>query len=200
MTIVELEHIDNLQDFGKGWDQLLSKSLDNHPFLTSEWLTAWWKHFGQNKELKLFTAGSEESVSLVIPVMYSAYQVFGSYYRKVGFVGSPESDYHSFVVTNLSNAVKNVHELIKNIMEDSDSDCVIFDEVPNDSATARLLEQINGTSFGATNSLTGSCAYISLPNTKESFLQNLGSNMRRNLKVWEKASFEGLQGRFCKIR
>lgn len=54
MAILELQRINELNDFEIEWNQLLSNSLDNNPFLTYEWLTLWWKHFGTGKELKLY--------------------------------------------------------------------------------------------------------------------------------------------------
>src|SRR5450756_195357 len=116
MAILELQRINELNDFEIEWNQLLSNSLDNNPFLTYEWLTLWWKHFGNGKELKLFTLENEGKVSLVVPVMYSTCKVLGSKRTKVEFVASGDSDYQSFIVTNFQEAAKGMNQLIEDIM------------------------------------------------------------------------------------
>ena len=127
MAIIELQRFDERNDFETWWNQLLSNSLDNHPFLTYEWLTLWWKHFGKGKELKLFTVENEREASLVVPIMYSTCKVLGSRRTRAEFVASGDSDYQSFIVTNFQEATRGVNQLIESIMEDSnDADCVVF--------------------------------------------------------------------------
>jgi len=199
MAILEFQRIDEINCFETDWNQLLSQSFDNNPFLTYEWLTSWWKHFGKGRELKLFTSESHGAVSLVVPVMYSKCKVFGSRRRKVEFVASGDSDYQCFLVTNFQNAAKNVNQLIERIIEDSiDSDRVVFGEVPEDSFTARLIEDVKGEGFEVTRSATSICPYVPLPDNYEIFSQSLGSNMRRNLKVGEKQALKDFRVDFVK--
>ena len=199
MAILELQPIERLNDFETGWDQMVSKSLDNHPFLTYEWLTSWWKHFGKGKELKLFTSRHDGAISLAIPVMYSTRRVFGMKHSKVEFAAAPESDYNVFLVTSFQEASRTVDELIASMMEDStDADCVVFEDVPENSLTSRLLEKVNGEGLGGSCSVTNSCPYIPLPHSFELFLQSLGPNMRRNLKVWERQALEDYRVEFVR--
>ena len=185
-AILELHQISEVKDLELGWNQLLSRCVDKSPFSTYEWLTLWWKHFGRNKELKFFFAEKEGKVSLAIPVMYSTCRVFGLRRCRVAFVASPDSDYQIFLVNDFRRATESLNELIESIMNDSHADCIVFSEVPEASATARLLENLNGKSFAVSSRLISSCPYVSLPNSFEVFLQSLGSNLRRNLKVWER--------------
>ena len=197
MAILESQRIDELNEFEAGWNQLLSRSLDNQPFLTYEWLTSWWKHFGKGKERKLFTAESQGAVSLVVPIMYSSYRVFGSKRCRAEFVAAGNSDYQVFLVTSVREAAISLNQLIESLMEDSnDTDYVVFGEVPEDSVTARLLEGIKGEGFGVSRSITSSCPYIPLPEDYETYRQTLGSNMRRNLKIWEKQALKDYKVEF----
>jgi CelD/BcsL family acetyltransferase involved in cellulose biosynthesis len=196
LAILELQRIDELDDFETRWNHLLSRSLDNQPFLTYEWLTSWWKHFGKGRELKLFTAESEGAVSLVIPVMYSTHRAFGLKHCRAEFVSASDSDYQVLLLTNFHEATRSIKQLIKSIMEDADADLLILGEVPEDSATAKLLENVSGGKFGVSRSITNSCPYVPLPSSYEIFLQTLGSNMRRNLKVWEKQALRDYKVEF----
>ncbi len=35
------------------WEEALEKSLDNNIFQTWEWLTTWWKHYGEKRRFSL---------------------------------------------------------------------------------------------------------------------------------------------------
>ena len=199
MAILELQKIDEFNDFETWWNRLLARSLDNHPFLTYEWLTSWWKHFGKGKELKFFTAESQGAVSLVVPVMYSKAKVFGSRRCKVELAATRDSDYQGFLVTNFQEAARSVNQLIESVMEDSnDADCIVFGRIPEDSFTARLFEEINEEGLRVSRSATKPCHYVTLPSNYEIYSQALGSNMRRNLKIWERQALKDYRVEFVK--
>ena len=198
MAILELEQIYNVNDFEISWNSLLAKSFDNNPFLTYEWLIAWSKHFGKGKEIKLFTIENNGKVSLAIPVSYTTNKFFGTKHNEVRFAGAPDSDYQVFLITNLQEASRNFSHLIENIIEDSGADNISFTDVPEDSATAKLLENISEKRVGVSGSTINQCPYVPLPNNYETFLQNLGSNMRRNLKIWEKQASKDYRIKFVR--
>lgn len=200
MAILELQRIDELDDFETEWNQLLSHSLDNNPFLTYEWLTSWWKQYGKGKTLRLFTANNNEgTTSLIAPIMYSSYRRFGLKLRKAEFVATPDSDYQTFLVTNYQEATKAVNSLIESIMEYlTDTDSFILGDVPEDSCTAKLLENVNVNGVGTNRSVINTCPNVTLPNNHEIFFQSLGPHMRKSLKRCEKQAFKDYKVEFVK--
>jgi CelD/BcsL family acetyltransferase involved in cellulose biosynthesis len=198
MAILELQRIDESNDFEAWWNRLLSRSLDNHPFLTYEWLTSWWKYFGKGRELRLFTSENRGEISLVAPLMYSKQKVIGSAHCNVGFAASPDADYQVFLVSSFQNASMDVKQLVENIMEDSNADIVVFSDVPEDSTTARLLESVNTEKFLFRYAASDSCPYIPLSGSYDAYLQSLTHNMRRALKVTEKQALRDFRVDFIK--
>ncbi len=198
MAILELQQIYNIDNFEVSWNKLLSSSFDNNPFLTYEWLTSWSKHFGNGKELKLFTVENNGQISLAVPVTYVTHKFLGTKYHEVQFAGAPESDYQIFLVTNLQEASRNINRLIESIIEDSGADNISFTDVPEDSATAKLIESISEKHVAVSSSTINPCPFVPLPNDCETFLSNLGSNMRRNLKVWEKQAMKDYRIKFVR--
>jgi CelD/BcsL family acetyltransferase involved in cellulose biosynthesis len=200
MAILELQRINELNDFETEWNQLLSHSLDNNPFLTYEWLTSWWKQYGKGRTLKLFTANSRDgATSLFAPIMYSTYKRFGIKLRKAEFVATPDSDYHTFLVTNYQEATKAINPLIESIMEDlTDADSFRLGDVPEDSYTAKLLENINLNGVGTNRSIINTCPYVTLPNNHEIYLQTLGPHMRKSLKRCERQALKDYKVEFVK--
>jgi CelD/BcsL family acetyltransferase involved in cellulose biosynthesis len=182
------------------WNQLLSHSLDNNPFLTYEWLTSWWKQFGKGRTLKLFTAeNGNRAPSLIVPIMYSPCKRFGMKLKKAEFASTPDSDYNTFLLTNYHEATKAIIPLIKSIMEDlSDTDYFRLGDVPEDSYTAQLLQNVNMNHIGTNSSEINMCPYVTLPTDTETFLQTLSHCMRNGLKRYEKKASKDYKVEFVK--
>jgi CelD/BcsL family acetyltransferase involved in cellulose biosynthesis len=196
MTLLESVQAHPLEHYEDIWDNLLSKSLDNNPFVTYEWLTAWSKYFGGSNDLQVFTLEDYTRCSIVAPVCYSNYKAFGSVRRKASFIGAPDSDYHVFLIKNLQDASTAINSLLEGIIDDSGADCLALTDVPEDSATSVLLQTIKAGNLAVSSNIINHCPYITLPNDYESFLRNLGSNMRRNLKVWERQAIKDYRVKF----
>ena len=196
MTLLESIQTRALGEYEHSWDTLLSKSLDNNPFITYEWLTTWSKYFGRGNDLKIFTAEDYHGLSLVAPICYSNYKALGSLRRKASFIGAPDSDYHAFLIKNLQDASAAVNNLLESVIDDSGADCLALTDVPEDSATSTLLQSVKEEKLTVSSSPINRCPFMALPNNFDSFLQNLGSNMRRNLKVWERDALKDYRVKF----
>ena len=79
------------------WDDLLEASRSNNPFLTFEWLHAWWAHLGRNEGLRVLACWSDDRLVAVAPLM--ATRAFGLFPR-LEFLGTGHagSDYLDVVV------------------------------------------------------------------------------------------------------
>lgn len=200
MAILELQRINELNDFEMEWNQLLSHSLDNNPFSTYEWITSWWKQFGKGRTLKLFTANSPYGeTSLIVPIMYSTYKRFGMKLRKAEFATTPDSDYNTFLITNYHEATKAITPMIESIMQDlNDPDSFKLADIPEDSCTAKLLQNTYINHFGKDHSVINTCPYVTLPSDNETFLQTLGQGMRNGLKRYEKKAAKDYRVEFVK--
>jgi len=198
MAILELEQIHDVEDFEVSWNRLLCRSFDNNPFLTYEWLTTWSKHFGQGKELKLFTSEKDGEVFIAVPVMYSTHKVLGSKRSEAKFIGAPDSDYQTFLITNFQEAARTINPLIKSIVDCSNVDNVEFSDVPEDSLTANLLQHVKGDNFKRCQSRSNICSYISLPSSYDSYMQSLGRNTRGTLKRFERRALNNFKVEFVK--
>src|SRR5688500_11163320 len=51
------------------WDELLESCPHRTPFLTHEWITNWWKHFGEGKELCILVVREDSRPVLIAPLM-----------------------------------------------------------------------------------------------------------------------------------
>jgi len=167
------------------WNCALQRSLDNHIFLTWEWLSCWWKHYGNKRNFILVTINDGEKFLAVAPLMNTEYNLFGIKLRKIEFIGTQASDYHSFLLTE--KKPEYARTMIKYVTRIApDWDCLEFEEVPADSETAYVLRTISKESFRLEEGIRTLCPYIILPSNFEAYFKGLGSNWRRNMRRWEK--------------
>jgi CelD/BcsL family acetyltransferase involved in cellulose biosynthesis len=70
--MLRLEKIDSLAGLEKikdDWQELVRVSPQRTPFLTYEWITNWWEHFGQDKELCVLIVREDQRPVVIAPLM-----------------------------------------------------------------------------------------------------------------------------------
>lgn len=167
------------------WDDALQRSLDNHVFLAWEWLSSWWRFYGDKRRFLLVTVSDGKKISAAAPLMSSRYKLYGLELRKIEFIATPASDYHSFLLTERKL------EYVKMMIEYADHvapewDCIELQEVPKNSETAKILRAISKEPLRLEERIQNICPCILLPSTFEDYLRRLGSSWRRNLRRWER--------------
>lgn len=199
MEMREFGSFNDLEAAGIDWNNVLSHSLDDNPFLTYEWLSEWWRSFGKGRKLQLLAVKEEDRVLLMIPLMISTYKAFGVKFRKLEFVATPASDYHNFVMTDFEKNAEVTELLRKKLRQNLGVNSMELTEIPEHSWTAKFLGDLNmdGNWKTTTRSLN-LCPYINLPESMDKLLGNLGSNFRRNLKRWQKSAEKDYTIRFLK--
>jgi CelD/BcsL family acetyltransferase involved in cellulose biosynthesis len=166
------------------WEDALRRSLDNHIFQTWEWLSTWWRHYGDKRRSFLIVVTEGKKILAAAPLMYTTYNLLGLRIRKMECLADPAADYHTFLLT------KERPECVRLIMnyaerEAADWDFIELSEIPQNSETARLLAFL-GPKFNFKWRVQNRCPYVTLPIKFEDYFQRLGFNLRRNLRKYER--------------
>jgi CelD/BcsL family acetyltransferase involved in cellulose biosynthesis len=83
-----------LPDLKPQWDDLLSRCGHVTPFMTYEWLTTWWKHFGRPGALRVVCARDGDRLVGMAPLERSRITVRGlPLFRCLSIIGGKEADY-----------------------------------------------------------------------------------------------------------
>jgi CelD/BcsL family acetyltransferase involved in cellulose biosynthesis len=102
MQIEVIKDIDKFQKMRDEWNALLEVSGAHNPFLRHEWLTAWWKGYGDDKGLFILSFKSGEETLGFMPLMryrpklggfpVSAIGFFSNHWVEMGYFLKKESD------------------------------------------------------------------------------------------------------------
>jgi len=183
MKITEVPELQSLKD---EWPNLLrSSKIDDHVFLTWEWLSLWWKHFGKGRKLLTLAIEDERRILAIAPLMLSKHKVpsLGTI-NKVEFIGAPHSDYHNFIILDKEEECL---ELILKYLKDniSEWDWIELKEIPESTRTARVLRMLAprlSPDLKVKERFCSICPFISLPASFELLMQAMSRSMRENFR------------------
>ena len=177
--MIQVTEINNFRQFFQLrdiWNDVLDRCEDSNPFLTWEWLSTWWKHFGNNKKLLLLLAMEKDQIFGIAPLMYSVHTMFGLRRGKIEFIGTGDSDYNDFILAGRDEQCLSLFfNYLDHITEKWD--CVDLIDVPENSKTLLYLKKT-----AKTIKPLHKCPYAELPETPEKFLGSLKRKQRRELQ------------------
>lgn len=185
---MKVREASDFQSLREMWNGNLKKNLlGDNVFLTWEWLSTWWKHFGEGRKLLVLLVEDENEVLAIAPLMLSKYKLPGlGTFKKIEFLGTRTSDYNNFIM------VKKEAEclrLIINYLIDAvaDWDWIELKEILETAENTNYLEKmfsVPSHKLKLKKRVCNICPYISLPNSFNRLMEELSKNMRQNLNKY----------------
>jgi len=181
---IQVHRIENTGEFEKlrlDWTTLLSQNSTRDAFLTWEWNFAWWKCYGQGKELWLITAWKQNKLIGIAPLVLIKRKKFGIEFRILSSLGTYSLDVGGFIVQNndqeIYSAICNYLIMNKNLWDLMELNEFAF----NDPGTGFLKSIfLNlGWSIIQQDRLH---YYLPIQDTWQDYLNQLSPNLRGDLR------------------
>lgn|GEM_PF-1806442 len=177
ITIRPVETAEALSGLREAWDALLERPSGTNPFLTLEWITSWWKNFGDKHRLFVLAAFDETGARLkgVAPFMITRSAGF----KVLQFVGTGLSDRLQILLeAGAEDVIDGVFAFLngrRNVW-----DIMILRDVPeNDPALARLARLAAQRRWKIRRKRTAVAPYLPVKGNWEDFLASRNSHFRR---------------------
>lgn len=170
------------------WNDLLRRSTADGPFLTWEWLNAWWNHFGAGSALRILTVRANDELIAIAPMHQPASAM--PWWPHLEFLGTGEagSDYLDVIAASgrEADAIAALAQFAR-----SHRTALRFSHLPALSVAEMLARQLSHEGWAATSAADGVCPFIRLAgHTWDSYLATIGSahraNVRRRLRGLDK--------------
>jgi CelD/BcsL family acetyltransferase involved in cellulose biosynthesis len=179
-TVRVLVTLDEFATLREEWQELLRSSQTDNPFLTWEWLHAWWTHFGTSDRLRLIVVRSGGRLIAIAPLHLVASPLY--WFSRLEFLGTGEagSDYLDFIVRHGAEA-----EALACIADFLISHRLTLRlaHLPPASHAAQLARHLTDAGWTASSAEDGVCPIVKLDgHTFESFLGSLGASHRANVR------------------
>jgi CelD/BcsL family acetyltransferase involved in cellulose biosynthesis len=186
-SFLKIREVNDFQSLKKDWNILLKRNLlGDNVFLTWEWLSTSWKHFGEGRKLLLLVVEDKGEVLAIAPLMLSKYRlpVFGKI-KKVEFLGVRHSDYNNFIILRKDKACLRL--IVDYLMDAAEWDWIELKEIPVAFENASRIERLfSDASFNLNlkKRVCNVCPYILLPTSFDLLMKRLKKNMRQNLNKY----------------
>ena len=176
------------------WNALLRASAADGPFLTWEWLHAWWTKLAGSSSLKVVAVRDGDELIAIAPFRVAPHAV--PWFSRLEFLGTGHagSDYLDLIVRSgrEDEAIAAIARFLK-----TQRMTLRLDHVPEASLAARLGERLAADGWIASTTPDGVCPLIPLAgHTWDSFLATLGSAHRANVRRRLRGIEQQFQTRF----
>ena len=198
MTDTKIRIISESNEFeslSEVWDGLLRNSGENNPiYLTHEWLSTWWKHFGEGKKLNILLIEKENQHIGIVPLMITEYRMGPLKIRTLETIGAVNCNHIGLVRSGSSEEA--VSAFLTYLEEEfAKGELVLrLTWVPDDSRFLDLLRRrtsLSPKSLVMQEKVKTIAPYITLSATWDEYFRSLRPNRRhvlhRKLRSLQKA-------------
>lgn len=184
---VHLEVFDDFDELAwmqQEWDDFV-ESVRAEIFLTYDWCKIWWKHYGKNRDLRVFVFRSNDELVGIIPLFFEKIWLGPVFVRVAKILGT------DFTITTvslpiLSDSVEAVmKEFLGGILTKYKLDIVHLGPLCGLYPSMDLMKvcsELLNSSYCVKQSNSGFQTYVRLAASWEKHLSGLSSNMRRTIK------------------
>jgi CelD/BcsL family acetyltransferase involved in cellulose biosynthesis len=189
-----IDRVGDLNRLAPQWNQLLSESAANGPFLTAEWLHAWWTHLGRHRKLQVLTVLDGHDLIAIAPFwlsrgpigMFSRFEFLGT--------GCAGSDYLDVIVRR--GRERDALEALTASL--AARKCALrLNHLPPTSFGSRLAASLASGGWTSKTTAAGVCPFIPLAgHTWDTYLATLGAAHRANVRRRLRALAQAFDVRF----
>lgn len=188
MRVIEVNKYSDFLALEGIWKDALQRCDYHTVFSTWEWLTTWWKHFGNNRRLLVLLAEENGKIIGIAPMMYSVHRMLGLRQGKIEFISTPDGDYNDFIlIERKEECLRLFFDHLNRFPENWN--CMDLVDIPQSSECLPFLDNVSR-SLGSVHN----CPFVSLPRSYEDFLKSLSHNLRydirRNLRRLEREGYK----------
>ena len=158
-----------LDELRRPWDELLESTESGSPFQSHEWLSTWWKHFGEGRKLLVLAIQDGDTITGIAPLCLRRIARGPAPLWKVEFLGSGLSDQLDFIVPERQ---REHLELVVSYLRRPEVPWTVIDlhDLPVASGNADLFEEaLRRSGLAPEASRHSICPYVKIASDWESF-------------------------------
>jgi len=179
--IEKINNINSLETIKDIWDSLVEESETKTIELTYEWQITFWKQFNQDAELSVLVIHQGGSIVAISPLKLTTKRMFGSKVRTLEIIGARTSNYQDLIIGK--NSAEVMEHLLDYLLKNETSwDRLSLRNIPETATTACFFQE-NLKKYPLRKiTQTDQCAYLTLDQSWEEHLKNLGKHRKHVMK------------------
>jgi CelD/BcsL family acetyltransferase involved in cellulose biosynthesis len=164
------------------WNRLVEEAGIVHPFLTHEWVRAWWECFGDGKELRVLIVKAGKEVTAVAPLMLSRRRIYGVPVREMEFMANVYTERFDMVVARRHQ--ESYRAIWKDLVQEKARwDVLRLCQLTTGSSTLKELTRLaEGDGFLTGIWRSSDSPYLTFDEEWEAYFKRLSSNLRHKVR------------------
>jgi CelD/BcsL family acetyltransferase involved in cellulose biosynthesis len=162
------------------WNRVLEKSRSNNIFLTWEWISTWWKHFGEGRKLLVLLLKKDGRIIGIVPLMYAQKKMNLVSLGMIEFIGVGLADYSDLILTEEEeDCINAIFDFLERLH--LEWDVMDLRHIPGNSDTANMIQRVGRKRGYPIVRKETICQYVPLDRSWEEYYRTLSAKMRKNL-------------------
>lgn len=161
------------------WNEILIQSEVNHIHSTFEWLSTWWKFFGDNKELFIIVAEEDSKILGIAPLMIQEESKFYNNtlkFKQLTYLGQGFTDSAGFIIK------KNNTDILIMILDfiykqNSKWDEIYLSQMDSSTKALKILNNQPAVKFSINENYIIGCPFLPIAGEFEKYYQGLSRTL-----------------------
>jgi peptidoglycan/xylan/chitin deacetylase (PgdA/CDA1 family)/CelD/BcsL family acetyltransferase involved in cellulose biosynthesis len=185
--IVEITLIsrwEDLEAISREWNEVLANGAEDTFFLTWEWISAWWNHYGNGRQLFVLLAKKQGKLVGIAPFYVDEVKKYGKRWKALKIIGdgSGDSDYQDCIV--LGGLEEEIAQAFVAFLADRRNEWHVmeFESVPETSPFIKAFLNAAKKTFNGMAHEAVPCTFIALPSRWDEYLNLLKPRVRSKVR------------------
>lgn len=164
------------------WDELLARTGIDHPFLSHDWVTGWWKCYGSGRTLHVLLARDGSRLVGIAPLMRGMKKLYGINLRCLEALYNPHTPRFDFIAAPAEGAAV-YRNIWRHLRTEGGWDLLQLSQMPADSRALAGFSQLARGDGCATGIWHGEVSpYIPFTGTFQNYFSQLSSKHRGQVR------------------
>jgi peptidoglycan/xylan/chitin deacetylase (PgdA/CDA1 family)/CelD/BcsL family acetyltransferase involved in cellulose biosynthesis len=184
LEVTQHKSWDELELLEPEWDPVLAASGADTFFLTWEWISAWWKNYGDKRPLFTLTARDHGKLIAVAPFYLDSVHRFGANWNCLKLIGdgSGDSDYQD-IFAEAGREKEALSGFVDFLQEHrTEWDTLEFESMPETSTCLGMLRAAAGEKSWRLDTENVACSTMRFPHRWDDYLQSLKPRFRSKVR------------------
>lgn len=164
------------------WKNIFDQSGTKNIFVSWEWCSLWWKHYGRNQELLILAVKDEDEIIGIAPLMVSKGDPLTLWKPKVNFLGGNLADYIDFLI--LRNNKEVIKTIIYYLINLADWGVIDFKRIPEYSPNLiPIKECIFSLYYRSVIKISSISPVVKIQGSWDDYYRSLNKGLRQDIRT-----------------
>lgn len=176
-----IEDVNDFVEFHDAWNRLLAKNITNPLPLTHEWMVAWWKNFGGNRQLFVVCVYDKNSLVAIAPFMRDEVSYRGIQTTVLRLMANGHSPFCD-VILDGSASEETISKITEQLVNANTADIMTFAKISETSSIHASLiadPRVHGHRYGVKDSLI--TPILTITGSWDDYFRGRSRKFRKNI-------------------